>query len=324
MSRFSFQTTLPKMKCMKLQTLKYSLIVFIGGASYGIMATTLKFAYNEGFNWTQTVASQGIFGTFLFGVTLLIMMLFGKKPEKMNIKQVLKLVGTGCVGCTTSILYGYSLTMLPVAMALTLLFQFTWIGVVIQVIVTKRRPHMAELIAAVVILGGTLFASGLAPSGYYEDINPWGILFASLSSISCALFMFLSSKVETNMAPIQRGFFICCGSAFLGLCLCPDYFTSGILIEGIWRFGLILGVFGLFFPVIMFGIGTPHLPTGISTIMASSELPAGILISVLLLRENISIFQIMGILVILCGVVISQVPYIKLARNLNKHTQRKK
>lgn len=307
-----------------MQTLKYSLIVFIGGASYGIMATTLKFAYNEGFSWTETVASQGIFGMLLFGIAFLIQTLLGKKPEKMTLKKILKLVGTGCVGCTTSILYGYSLTMLPVAMAITLLFQFTWIGVVIQVIVTKRKPHSAELLAAVVILGGTLFASGLMPSGYYENINPWGVLFASLSSISCALFMFLSSKVETEMAPMQRGFFICCGSAFLGLCLCPDYFISGVLGEGIWKFGFVLGLFGLFFPVIMFGIGTPHLPTGISTIMASSELPAGILVSVLLLGEGIGAFQVAGIFVILGGVVISQIPYVRLARNLNKQAQREK
>lgn len=312
------------MKFMQFKTLKYSLVVFIGGASYGVMATTVKFAYRDGFDWTETVASQGIFAAFIFGVALLATTLLGKKPEKVQMKQVLKLIGVGCVTCTTTILYGYSLTMLPVAMALTLLFQFTWIGVVIQVIVTRRKPHKAETTAAAVILGGTLLASGLVPNGYYENINPWGILFASLSSISCALFMFLSSRVETEMAPIQRGFFICCGAALLGFLVRPDYFVSGVLVEGIWGYGLILGFFGLFFPVILFGIGTPHLPTGISTIMASSELPAGLLISVLLLDENISLFQVVGTLIILVGVVISQAPSIRLARNLNKQVRQRK
>lgn len=296
---------------MRLQTLKYSLIVFIGGASYGVMASTVKFAYAEGFNWTQTVASQAIFGAALFAAAFLVISLFRKRPQAMKPKQVLRLLGTGMVACMTTILYGFSLTMLPVAVAIILLFQFTWIGIIIQMISTRRKPHLAEAVAGLIIFGGTLFASGVFSGDLYHDLNPIGIVCASLSAITCALFMFLSSKVETTMPSIQRGLLICCGSSILALTVCPDYFTSGVIVEGIWKYGLILGLFGLFIPVILFGIGTPHLPTGISTIMASSELPCAIFISVFFLGEPIDLLQTIGIIVILGGVVVSQIPNIR-------------
>ena len=82
----------------------------------------------------------------------------------------------------------------------------------------------------------------------------------------------------------------------------------GALQAGIWKYGLILGVFGLFVPVVLFGIGTPHLSAGLSTIMASSELPCGIAISVLVLSEPVDALQTAGIAVIMLGVAVSQLP----------------
>ena len=60
--------------------------------------------------------------------------------------------------------------------------------------------------------------------------------------------------------------------------------------------------------MVLFGIGTPHLSAGLSTIMASSELPCGIAISVLVLSEPVDALQTAGIAVIMLGVAVSQLP----------------
>lgn len=275
---------------MQKNILKYSALVFAGGASYGIMATTVKFALADGFQWTQVAASQPLFGTLLFAVALAVLALAGKRPVRLTARGVLRLLGLGLTTCTTCVLYNFALTKLSVAVAITLLFQFTWIGVVIQIVVTRRRPNTAELAAAAIILGGTLLASGL------------------LSAVSTALFMFLSGRIGVDLPPIQRGLFVCLGACILGFAVCPGYFASGALQAGIWKYGLVLGAFGLLIPVVLFGIGTPHLPTGLSSIMASSELPCGILISVFVLGEPVSTLQAAGVVVILAGVVVSQLP----------------
>lgn len=295
------------MAAMQKNTLKYSAVVFLGGASYGVMAATVKVAFADGFAWAQTAASQAFFGALLFAAALLVLTVAGKRPVPLSPKRVLSLLGLGLTTCTTCVLYNFALTMLPVSVAITMLFQFTWIGIVFQVVATRRRPHPAELIAAAVILGGTLLASGLFSSSV-GALNPIGIVCALLSALSCAAFMFLSARVGNDLPPIERGLIVCLGACILGFAVCPDYFASGALEAGIWKYGLILGAFGLFVPVVLFGIGTPHLPTGLSTIMASSELPCGIAVSVLVLAEPVDAFQVAGIVVIMAGVIVSQLP----------------
>ena len=70
-----------------------------------------------------------------------------------------------------------------------------------------------------------------------------------------------------------------------------------------------MGVFGLFVPVVAVrhrNAGTSQ--RGWSTIMASSELPCGIAISVLVLSEPVDALQTAGIAVIMLGVAVSQLP----------------
>lgn len=272
------------------------------------MATTAKLAFQAGFEWNQVVAGQVTAGLSLFFVAFIIRWLRGKKPEKLTLQQFVKLIGMGLVACTTTVVYNFALTMLPVSVAITLLFQFTWIGIVIQIVATKRFPTKAEVIAALVIFCGTLLSSGFFEANL-EGLNPLGIVCGLLSAVSCAFFVHLSGRVEVRMQSIQRGFIISLGTVLLGMTVCPDFLVSTAFVElDIWKYAYVLGFFGFFGPVILLGIGTPHLPTGLSTIMASAELPVAVMISIFILHEAVTMMQLIGVVVILSGVIISQLP----------------
>ena len=86
---------------MRASPLKYALIVFLAGASYGVMATTVKFAYREGFAWTQTAASQACFGLLIFAAVFIVRSLLGKKGVKLTPRSVIRLLGLGMTTCTT-------------------------------------------------------------------------------------------------------------------------------------------------------------------------------------------------------------------------------
>ena len=136
----------------------------------------------------------------------------------------------------TCVLYNFALTMLPVSVAITLLFQFTWIGIVFQVVATRRKPRLAEIVAAAVILGGTLLASGLF-SNTVGHLDPLGILCALLSAVSCATFMFLSARVGCDLPPIEARTSRVPGRVHPRFAVCPDYFSSGALQAGIGSTG---------------------------------------------------------------------------------------
>ncbi len=280
--------------------------VFLGGASYGAMATSYKLSYAAGFTSSQVVAGQGWTSCFLFAVAFLIGLARGKKWQPIGAKCTLKLLGLGCLTCTTSILYCYAMSVLPVPVALTLLFQFTWIGTVIQVIMTRKAPAPAQIVAAGVILVGTVFASGVYQTGIV-GYDPVGLACGFCAAISCALFVTLSGKVAAPCSTEQRGLIVCAGVVVGSHLVCPDFIVSGVLLQGFAPYAFVCGLFGMLIPVMLFGLGAPHLSAGMSTIMTSAELPAGLFIAMIVLGTPISPVEWLGVATILAGVCIAQI-----------------
>ena len=269
-----------------------ALQVFEGGACYGAMATTYKLAYAAGFTSAQVVASQAWFGFLFFGLAVLLGRLRGVRWQRLSGKQVLKLMGLGALTCTTSILYCYAMSVLPAPVALTLLFQFTWMGLVWQTIMTRYRTGLA---------------------GY----DPVALLCALGAAVTCSLFVTLSGKVKALCSNEQRGLVVCLGAGVMSLTVCPDYLVSGVVFQGILPFAAVAGFFGLMCPVLLFGLGSPHLPAGLSTVMAAAELPAGLFIAMVVLGEPLGVVEWLGVVVILAGVCLAQAPSL-----LSRHTMR--
>lgn len=286
---------------------KAALQVFAGGACYGAMATTYKLAYAASFTSAQVVASQAWFGCLFFALATLAGHALGHRWQRVGWKLALKLMGLGALTCLTSILYCYAMSVLPAPVALTLLFQFTWLGLLWQTVMTRRPPRVLQVVSALVIVFGTVFASGVYRTGI-TGYDPVALLCALGAAVSCPLFVTLSGKVEAPCSFEQRGVIVCAGSVVMSLTVCPDYVVSGVLAQGILPFAVIAGFFGMLCPVLLFGMGSPHLPAGLSTVMAAAELPAGLLIAMIVLGEPLGVVELLGVAIILAGVCLAQVP----------------
>ena len=296
-----------------------ALQVFAGGACYGAMATTYKLAYAHGFTSSQVVASQAWFGCLFFVLAFAFRRARGARWENVGIKKSLQLMMLGALTCLTSILYCYAMSVLPAPVALTLLFQFTWMGLVWQTVMTRRAPKLIEIASAAVIVLGTVFASGVYKTGL-AGYDPVALLCALGAAVSCSLFVTLSGKVEAACSNEQRGMIVCAGSVLMSLTVCPDYLVSGVLAQGILPYAVIAGFFGLLCPVLLFGLGSPHLPAGLSTVMAAAELPAGLLIAMVVLGEPLGVVEWLGVAVILAGVCLAQVPSLLKGSSNTRHS----
>lgn len=268
------------------------------------MATTYKLAYAAGFTSAQVVASQAWFDCLFFALATLAGHVLGHRWQRAGWKLALKLMGLGALTCLTSILYCYAMSVLPAPVALTLLFQFTWLGLVWQTVMTRRPPRPLQVVSALVIVFGTVFASGVYKTGI-TGYDPVALLCALGAAVSCSLFVTLSGRVEAPCSSEQRGVIVCADSVIMSLTVCPDYVVSGVLAQGILPFAVIAGFFGMLCPVLLFGMGSPHLPAGLSTVMAAAELPAGLLIAMIVLGEPLSVVEWLGVAIILAGVCLA-------------------
>ena len=282
--------------------LKNSLYVFLGACCFGILSTVVKLAYQNGFVFQEVMISQFTSGWLIL---LVLMLLFGR--QKVTGKQFLRLAGVGLCTCLTGVTYYLALQSIPASIAVVLLFQFTWIGVVIEAIVNRQWPDKPTIISVVILFVGTLMAGGIMGAGEIQ-LNWGGALLGLVAALMMALFVFFSGRVETHMSPITRSFYTSTGGLILlTILLTPKVYTEvSIFHNGLWLYGLILGLFGVVLPVLLFALGAPKISTGLATILGAGELPVAVIASVMVLSEQVTMLQWIGVIVILLGIAYPQ------------------
>lgn len=286
---------------MNMRLLKYALLVFLGACSYGSLSTIIKLGMNDGFKMQQLVGAQYFFGWCML---LLLVLLFSRK--KLGLKLALSLLGAGITISLTGIFYGYAVEELPASIAIVLLFQFTWIGVILEAVVDRKFPSREKCISMIILLIGTILAGGiLEPS--VGGITAKGVIFGLMSAVSFALYIFVSGRVATQVPAMNKSLYMTTSAMIIILIVfSPSFIYDGAIAEGLWKFGLPLGLLGIVIPVLFFSIGVPKLGSGLGAILGAAELPAAVVASVLILHEEVSLLRWVGIIVVLLGIATPQ------------------
>jgi len=289
-----------------MEKIKYSSLVLLGGVSYGLLSTVIKLGFAEGFTIGQLVGGQHVMGW----AGLFLLLLFMKKG-KVSAKQVFVLLAVGGAMSLTSILYGYAVQELTASIAVVCLFQFTWIGVLIEAVANKKFPSADKWFAILILFIGTFLAGGVF-EGTLKQFSWLGIMFGIMAAFSFAFYIFASGRIETAMPPVMKSFIMATGALItVSLVFRPDFVVDGSIPDGLWKYAIFLGLFGMVIPNLCYSIGTPKVGTGLGTILGAFELPTVIIASVLLLDEHVSLLQWAGIAGIIIGIIIPQYRYMR-------------
>ncbi|WP_078554000.1 EamA family transporter [Bacillus alkalicellulosilyticus] len=281
----------------------YSLVVLCGAISYGLLSTFVKLSYDAGISPNEVLVGQ-----FVIGWTLFLLIFFSQRPKRRPRKTVLSLMVVGTTISSTGIFYYLSLQTLPASIAIILLFQFTWIGIIIECIATSKLPTRKTVIAVLILLVGTVFAAGVTGTEI-QHLTPMGVTLGFCAAISFSLFIFFSGKVAIFIPSVERSFYMICGALLVTLLVFPNtlFTIDGVSTTWLW-YSLALGFFGIVLPTFLFAIGMPKLERGLGPIISSAELPTVVVMSILVLQESVSYWQWLGILFILLGIGYSQIP----------------
>ena len=280
-----------------MKTYLYPLLVVIAASSYGVVSTIIKLAMNSGFTAAEAVTSQ-----FFFGFCIAVCLFIVTNRTKLSFKGIKTLIFAGVFTGLTNIVYGHSLNYLPASLAVVLLFQFTWIGVVISCITKRQFPSRVESISLFILIVGTIPAAGLIDVDVSQiPLQGW---FWGLAAALCySLFLFANGRANTNMTTTNRLVLVSFFAFMMSVVFqSPEVIWNGALFnEGLWVYGLLLGLFGMIIPVFLFTIAVPKVGLGMSSILSSIELPIAVMVSVILLSETVSTLQIVGIVIIVLG-----------------------
>ena len=280
----------------------YALLVFIAGASYGFIVPAVKLGVQAGVSPYDILPLQYVVAlAACMGFALARRVKFGS--ARSCGKMALLGVFTGC----TSICYYMSVALLPSAAALTLLFQYVWVSVLIECIVDRHLPSASTVVAVIIVLVGTVFAAGL-PEGTAFTLDPAGVALGAGSAVFYALYLFLSGRVGTEQPAAARAAMLPLGGLVVTTIVNPASYATALANPAVWPFAVALSILGVILPTSLINYASPKLSTGMVSVMASSELPMGILAAWALVGDAPSPLVLFGALLVLAGIVFKQIP----------------
>ena len=286
-----------------------ALLVFLAGASYGFIVPAVKLAVQVNVFPADFLPLQYLVALALcMGFAIIRRVSFGSPAACA--KMALLGVFTGL----TSICYYNSVSLLPSAAALTLLFQYVWVSVLIECIVERRLPSRSTVIAVCIVLVGTLFAAGVF-EGSLETMNPLGVAIGAGSAVFYALFLYLSGRVGTDQPTALRAAMLPLGGLIVTSIANPACYTTALFDANVWPFAIGMSLLGVIIPTTLINYASPKLSTGMVSVMASSELPMGILAAWVLVGDAPSPLVLFGAVLVLVGIVYKQMPSIMASRN---------
>ncbi|WP_353169095.1 DMT family transporter [Flavobacterium sp.] len=295
---------------MKNNVLKGVFLVALGATSYGMLATFVKLAYKDGYTTAEVTFSQFIYG--ILGVLLINLfqkIINKKKAQKASSKNIFQLMVAGTSLGMTSVFYYLCVKYIDVSIAIVLLMQTVWMGVLLEWILDKKRPSTQKIISVIIVLFGTFLATKLYEFTIQLDWR--GIFWGILAAASFTTTMFTANKVALGISSAQRSLYMLLGGAVIVFAFSAFSQVGSLNIEIFKNYGLFLALFGTIIPPILLNAGFPKTGLGLGSIVASLELPVSVLMAFLLLNEEVVLWQWCGIVLILLAIVIMNLNFSK-------------
>jgi drug/metabolite transporter (DMT)-like permease len=285
------------------RVLKGVVLVGLGATSYGMLATFVRLAYDEGFTTAEVTTSQFVFG--ILGI--LVINLFQKVKKGTSVinatkRNIFQLMLAGTSLGMTSVFYYLAVKYIPVSIAIILLMQTVWMGVLIEMILDKKAPSKLKIISVFIVLVGTLLATNIFKNDVQLDWH--GIVWGMLAAASFTTTMFTANRVATGISSAQRSLFMLLGGAVIVFSFAIATQNTPFNFEIFMKWGIVLSLFGTIIPPMLMNAGFPLTGIGLGSIVSALELPVSVMMAYFLLHEQVVLVQWIGIILIVLAIIL--------------------
>ena len=297
------------------KVLKGVALVGLGATSYGMLATFVRLAYDEGFTTAEVTTSQFIYG--ILGILLINSFQKIKKGTaviKATRQNIFQLLFAGTSLGMTSVFYYLAVKYIPVSIAIILLMQTVWMGVLIEMILDKKAPSKLKIVSVVIVLIGTVLATNIFKNDLQLDWH--GIMWGMLAAASFTTTMFTANSVAVGISSAQRSLFMLLGGAVIVFLFALATQNTPFNFEIFMKWGIVLSLFGTIIPPMLMNAGFPLTGIGLGSIVSALELPVSVLMAYFLLHEQVVFVQWIGIILIVLAIVLMNLNWDKLKNKL--------
>ncbi|RAP78044.1 DMT family transporter [Paenibacillus montanisoli] len=282
----------------------YRLMMICGAGLLGVSATLVDYLYEAGYSIPDLTNVQ--YQLAVIGLWLGVFVSYRKLKRIPRRRDLLYMAVTGAAAAGGIVFYFQSLRLLPVSLAIILLFQFTWMVPIIDSIVKRKRPSMQKITGSAVILIGTVLAVGLDWPQLKEASA--GAAAVGLAAAFCfAISLYVPEYMKHDSPVIVRAAITLTFSAAAVLPVFPpEYVISGVFKDGLLWWGLLLAVIGQVIPNLFMLSAIPKIGGRTAGVLGAAELPVTLLSANLILGESMSWLRWFGAAIIVIGIFCSE------------------
>lgn len=233
--------------------------------------------------------------------------------EKATSKNIFQLMLAGTSLGMTSVFYYICVRYIDVSIAIVLLMQTVWIGVLLEWFLEKRKPSTQKTIAVFIVLLGTILATNILNNSVTIDWR--GIVWGLLAAASFTTTMFTANRVAVGISSAQRSLYMLLGGAVIVFLFALFTQNTPFNFAIFLKWGIFLALFGTIIPPLLMNAGFPITGIGLGSIVSALELPVSVLMAYLILNEKVVFMQWIGIVLIITAIVIMNINFKKIQNN---------
>lgn len=278
------------------------LFICLAGVLWGTSGIFVHYLTPLGLTSIQLSAIRG---TVSFTVMALYALIFKRSLFKARAKEILLFFFIGLMLFATATCYYTAMTLTSVSTAVVLMYTAPVYVLIFSVLKLGEKISIPKIAAIAFMLIGCCLVSGLIGGVRF---TPLGLLIGALSGITYAIYNILTKiAVERGSDAVSVSIY-----GFLFMTVTAIIFCRPI---GIFEVAAAhplpaiplmigLGICTFVLPYFLYTLSMKHIPAGTASALGIIEPMAATLFSVILFRETLSVFAVIGIALILIATVI--------------------
>lgn len=280
----------------------------LSAVSFGTSGAFIKPLLEAGWSPAAAVTARALTASVL----LLPFVLVALRGRWAQLRQARwRVLGMGVIGVAfTQLMYFAAIQRIPVSTALLIEFLAPLLLVAFAWATTRRLPQVAVLIGSVLAVGGLVLVIG---PGALGAVDPIGLALAFGAAIGCAAYFVIAARHGEGLPPVVlAGTGLLLGGAVLALIgatgLLPltatfgDLTMLGSATTPWWVPLLIVAVVGTALAYVAGTAASRMLGSRLASFVGLLEVVFASLFAWLLLGEALTPLQLVGAVLILCGI----------------------
>lgn len=283
------------------------LSILAAGSLWGSMGIFVRRFSSWGLASMQMVALRSILAVLFLGIFLLIR---DRSLLKIRPKDIWCFVGTGIISIVFfSFCYYTTIQLTDLSVAAVMLYTAPAMVMIMSAILFHEKFTPVKVLAILLAFAGCVMAAGILGSSIH--LTFFGFLTGLGSGFGYALYSIFSRfALERGYRSMTITFYT---FAFAALAVTwfihPLQMLQTVCADG-GRicFTLAYGLLSTVIPYILYTWGLQHVENSMASILASIEPVVAALIGVFLFQENMSLPELIGVILVLASILICNLP----------------